>query len=41
MSKSDLNKISINGRKYVEKWHNPNIVAKKIAEDIESTFYKN
>ena len=38
MSKSDINNISINGRKYVEKWHNPNIVAKKIAHDIESAF---
>jgi hypothetical protein len=38
MSKSDINKISINGRKYVEKWHNPNIVAKKISHDIEYAF---
>jgi len=37
MNRVNLNKIAIQSRNFVEKWHNPEIIAKKIGDDLFSS----
>ena len=36
MDRSDLNLIAKRSREFVENWHNPETIAKKISDDLQS-----
>ena len=38
MNKSDLRKIALRSREFVEDWHNPETIAKRISNDLHSSW---